>query len=180
LEVIQKCDNCQRHAPIPILPKNNLIPVSTSWPFQKWGIDIVGPFSEAPGKIRFLIVAIDYFSKWVEAKPLATITGQKVKRFVWENIMCRFGLPHEIVSDNGKQFEDNPFKTWCEQLKITQIFTSVAHPQANGQVERVNISIVEGIKIRLGKEKRVMAGTITTCPMGAPYNTQDKQQRNSF
>jgi transposase InsO family protein len=81
---------------------------------------------------RFLIVAIDYFTKWTEAKPLATITGQQVKRFVWENIVCRFGLPHEIVSDNGKQFADNPFKTWCEQLKITQIFTFVAHPQANG------------------------------------------------
>ncbi|GKB71096.1 reverse transcriptase domain-containing protein [Tanacetum coccineum] len=60
--------------------------------------------------------AIDYFTKWIEAKPVATITGAQVKKFVWDNIVCRFGLPGEIISDNGKQFRDNPFKDWCEKL----------------------------------------------------------------
>ena len=58
----------------------------------------------------FLIVAIDYFTKWIEAKAVASITGNQVKRFVWDNIVCRFGLPGEIISDNGKQFCDNPFR----------------------------------------------------------------------
>ncbi|XP_076894831.1 uncharacterized protein LOC143547243 [Bidens hawaiensis] len=145
LREIQKCDSCQIYAPITRQPKLNLIPVSSSWPFQKWGINLVGPFPEGSRKARFLVVAIDYFTKWVEAKPLTTITGQQVKRFVWENIVCRFGLPHSIISDNGKQFANGPFKDWCHQLKIKQIFTYVAHPQANGQVERANRSIVEGI-----------------------------------
>ncbi|GKE23475.1 reverse transcriptase domain-containing protein, partial [Tanacetum coccineum] len=65
-----------------------------------------------PSKVKFLIVAIDYFTKWIEAKPVATITGNQVKKFVWDNIVCRFGLPGEIISDNGKQFRDNPFKDW--------------------------------------------------------------------
>ncbi|GJT77637.1 reverse transcriptase domain-containing protein [Tanacetum coccineum] len=82
----------------------------------KWGIDISGPFWEGQGKVKFLIVAIDYFTKWIEAKPVATITGNQVKKFVWDNIVCRFGLPGEIISDNGKQFRDNPFKDWCEKL----------------------------------------------------------------
>nr|GEX18629.1 reverse transcriptase domain-containing protein [Tanacetum cinerariifolium] len=60
---------------------------------ENWGRDILGPLPEGPGKIKFIIVAIDYFTKWMEAKPLAKITGKKVKKFIWENIVCRFGLP---------------------------------------------------------------------------------------
>nr|GEX14673.1 reverse transcriptase domain-containing protein [Tanacetum cinerariifolium] len=71
-----------------------------------------------PGKVKFLIVAIDYFIKWIEAKPVATITGAQIKKFVWDNIVCRFGLLGEIVSDNEKQFRDNLFKDWYEKLCI--------------------------------------------------------------
>ncbi|GJR14809.1 reverse transcriptase domain-containing protein [Tanacetum coccineum] len=115
---------------------------------------IAGPFPEGPGKVKFLIVAMDYFTKWIEAKPVATITGNQVKKFVWENIVCRFGLPGEIISDNGKQFRDNPFKDWCEKLCIQQHFASVKHPQMNGLVERANRSPGEGIKARLGKDNK--------------------------
>ncbi|GJU75223.1 reverse transcriptase domain-containing protein [Tanacetum coccineum] len=104
-------------------------------------------------KVKFLIVAIDYFTKWIEAKPVATITGNQVKKFVWDNIVCRFGLPGEIVSDNGKQFCENPFKDWCEKLSIRQCFASVKHPQTNGLVERANRSLGEGIKARLDERK---------------------------
>ncbi|GKD33905.1 reverse transcriptase domain-containing protein [Tanacetum coccineum] len=76
--------------------------LSKQVPWTKWGIDIAGPFPEGPGKVKFLIVAIDYFTKWIEAKAVATITGNQVKKFVWDNIVCRFGLPGEIISDNGK------------------------------------------------------------------------------
>ncbi|GJX09467.1 reverse transcriptase domain-containing protein [Tanacetum coccineum] len=81
---------------------------------REW-IDIAGPFLEGPGKVKFLIVAVDYFTKWIEAKPVTIITDNQVKKFVWDNIVCRFGLPGEIVSDNGKQFRDNPFKD-CKDL----------------------------------------------------------------
>ncbi|GJV63034.1 reverse transcriptase domain-containing protein [Tanacetum coccineum] len=70
------------------------------------GIDIAGPFPEGPSKVKFLIVVIDYFTKWIEAKPVTTITGNQVKMFVWDNIVCRFCLPGEIISYNGKQFRD--------------------------------------------------------------------------
>ncbi|GJV91692.1 reverse transcriptase domain-containing protein [Tanacetum coccineum] len=84
---------------------------------------------------------MDYFIKWIEAKAVSTITSNQVKTFIWDNIVCRFGLPGEIVSDNGKQFSDNPFKDWCEKLNITQRFASVKHPQSNGLVERANRSL---------------------------------------
>ncbi|GJS23014.1 reverse transcriptase domain-containing protein [Tanacetum coccineum] len=150
--LIKACQECQVHKPVPRNPQEKLNPITSPWPFYKWGIDIAGPFPEGPGKVKFLIVAMDYFTKWIEAKPVATITGNQVKKFVWENIVCRFGLPGEIISDNGKQFRDNPFKDWCEKLCIQQHFASVKHPQTNGLVERANRSLREGIKARLGKE----------------------------
>nr|GEW69166.1 hypothetical protein [Tanacetum cinerariifolium] len=106
------------HHPVPWNPQEKLTTIISPWPFYKWGIDIAGPFLKGLGKVKLLIVAMDYFTKCIEAKTVATITGTQVKKFVWDNIVCRFGLPGEIVSDNGKQFRDNPFKDWCEKLRI--------------------------------------------------------------
>nr|GEW48576.1 reverse transcriptase domain-containing protein [Tanacetum cinerariifolium] len=87
------------------------------------GIDIVGPFPEGPGKVKFLIVAIDYFTKWIKAKPVATITGNQIKKIMWDNIVCRFGLPGAIISDNGKYLGegikarlDARSNNWMEEL----------------------------------------------------------------
>ncbi|XP_071729067.1 uncharacterized protein [Rutidosis leptorrhynchoides] len=119
-----------------------MILIQAAWPFCKWGIDIVGPFPKGVGNVKFLVVAIDYFTEWIEAKPLSTITERKILTFVWEDIVCQFGLPHEIASDNGTQFAHNPFKDWCIDMDIQQSLTSVAYPQSNGQVEVINRDIV--------------------------------------
>ncbi|GJW36473.1 reverse transcriptase domain-containing protein [Tanacetum coccineum] len=111
------------------LPKQDMISVTAAWPFIKWGIDIVGPLREALRRVKFLTVAVDYFTKWVEAKPLASVTREHVERFVWEHIVFRFGIPQMIVSDNKTQFEEGVFPQFCEKLKIKQAFTSVYHPQ---------------------------------------------------
>ncbi|GJU50194.1 reverse transcriptase domain-containing protein [Tanacetum coccineum] len=140
-KLIRECDSCQVHRPVPRNPHQNLAPITSPWPFYKCGIDIAGPFLEGPGKVKLLIVAIDYFIKWIEAKPVTAITRAQIKKFVWNNIVCRFGLPREINTDNEKQFRDNPFKDWCEKLCIRQCFASVKHPQANGLVERENRSL---------------------------------------
>nr|GEW20934.1 BURP domain protein RD22-like [Tanacetum cinerariifolium] len=152
--MIRACNDCQRHRPVTRNPQQPLTPITAPWPFYKWGIDIAGPFPKGLGKVKFLIVAMDYFTKWIEAKAVATITGNQVKKFVWNNIVCRFGLSGEIVSDNGKQFSDNPFKDWCDKLNIIQRFTLVKHSQSNGLVERANQSLGEGIKARLGEENK--------------------------
>ncbi|GKD71701.1 reverse transcriptase domain-containing protein, partial [Tanacetum coccineum] len=99
------------------------------------------------------LLAMDYFTKWIEAKAVATITGNQVKKFVWDNIVCRFGLLGEIVSDNDKQFSDNPFKDWCEKLNIIQHFASVKQPQSNGLVERANRSLEAVIPVEIGMPK---------------------------
>ncbi|GKB46454.1 reverse transcriptase domain-containing protein [Tanacetum coccineum] len=70
-EVVDKCDSCQIHAPVPKLPKTRLTSIMAPWPIYQWGLDILGPRPEGPGKLKFIIVAIDYFTKWMKAKPLA-------------------------------------------------------------------------------------------------------------
>ncbi|XP_076908898.1 uncharacterized protein LOC143565958 [Bidens hawaiensis] len=81
VQEIRKCDSCQRHAPNTLRRKNELLPVTSAWPFQKWSTDIMGRFPEALGRVKFLIVAIYYFTKWVEAKPVASITAASIKKF---------------------------------------------------------------------------------------------------
>ncbi|XP_071714774.1 uncharacterized protein [Rutidosis leptorrhynchoides] len=104
-------------------------------------------------RIKVTVPIYEVVNEWVEAKALAKITGENVKKFVWHDIVCRYGVPNEIVSDNGKQFVENPFRSWCEELGIKQNFTFVAQPQANGQVEVTNKEIVAGIKTHLGLSK---------------------------
>ncbi|GKB03608.1 reverse transcriptase domain-containing protein, partial [Tanacetum coccineum] len=79
IEVIQSCDACQIYSPISRLPKQDMTLVMAAWLVIQWGIDIVGLLPEALGKVKFIIVAIDYFTKWVEAKPLASITRKHVE-----------------------------------------------------------------------------------------------------
>ncbi|GJT92131.1 reverse transcriptase domain-containing protein [Tanacetum coccineum] len=110
------------------------------------GIDIVGPFPEGPGKVKFLIVAMDYFTKWIDCKPSRPLRNQIKKSY--GHLVCRFGIPGEIISNNGKQFRDDPFKDLCEKLCINQHFASVKHPQTKGP-KRANSSLGEGIKARL-------------------------------
>ncbi|GJY86322.1 reverse transcriptase domain-containing protein [Tanacetum coccineum] len=160
-EEVDKCDSCQIHSPIPRLPKTHMTSIMAPWPFYQWGMDILGPLTPARGGAKFVIVAIDYFTKWIEAKPLVKITGKEVIRFVMDNIICRFGLPRIMVTDNGAQLVNEPFKGWCTRFKIQQMNTSVAHPQANGLVERANRSLMEGIKTRLGRER---AGWVDELP----------------
>nr|GEU91387.1 hypothetical protein [Tanacetum cinerariifolium] len=97
-ELIRACDDCQAHAYVPRLPKADMISVTSAWPFMKWGIDIVGPLSEGPGRVKYLIVATDYFTKWMEAKPLATITVGRANRSLLRGIKTKLengGLAYE-------------------------------------------------------------------------------------
>ena len=100
-EYVKKCDRCQKHAPVVRQPPEMLTSINSPIPFAMWGMDILGPFPMATAQRKFLIVAIDYFTKWIEAKPLAKITTKQVAQFLWENIMCRYGIPRILVTDNG-------------------------------------------------------------------------------
>lgn len=90
-------------------PPDTLHTIVSPWPFAQLGMDIVGPFPPGRAQKKFLLVAIDYFTKWVEAEPLASITTAQVQRFCWK-LICKFGLPKTIITDNGRQFMDRKLK----------------------------------------------------------------------
>jgi len=91
-------------------------------------MDILGPFSPDKGQVKFLIVAVDYFTKWIKAKLLTTITTQQVQQFVWKNIICRYGVPHTIITDNAREFIDKDLAKFYIGLGIKHITSSVEHP----------------------------------------------------
>ncbi|XP_062094106.1 uncharacterized protein LOC133800161 [Humulus lupulus] len=115
MDYIKKCDKFQRFTNIPRAPPK--------WPFAVWGIDLMRPYA---------IVVVDYFTKWVEAKPLATITSKKALDFVIKNIVFQYGLPRKIVSANGLQLDSKIFTNFCQWHGFINSFSSVAHLQANG------------------------------------------------
>jgi transposase InsO family protein len=94
-----------------------------------WGTDILGPFPASAGQAKWIIVAIDYFTKWIEAEALSNISADQVKKFYWRKIICRFGLPKYIVSDNGTQFASEKVVQFCKGKGIQNTFISVEHPR---------------------------------------------------
>ena len=113
----------------------------------------MGQFPKAVGNKKYLLVDTNYFTKWVEAEPLANIRDMDAKRFVWKNIITRFGVPHVLISNNGLQFDGKMFRRYCGELGITNKYSTPAYPQGNGQAEAVNKVIVSGLKKRLDDVK---------------------------
>jgi hypothetical protein len=79
-------------------------------------MDLIGPLPTAQGNYRFAAVAVDYFTKWVEEKPLMNIKAPTIQKFFWQNIICKFGVPRELTVDNGKQFDYYTFREYCKTL----------------------------------------------------------------
>ena len=140
---------CAKHTPTGGI----LNPLSNSWPFAQWGLDIVGPFPKVVGNKKYLLVGTDYFTKWVEAEPLANIRDVDAKRFIWKNIVTRFGVPYVLISDNGLQFDSKTFRSYYGELGITNRYSTPAYPQGNRQAEAINKVIVNGLKKRLDDVK---------------------------
>ena len=149
MELVQKCKICQKHAQIPHLPSESLTSITSPWPFQQWGLDLLGPLLIGKGQCKFIVVRVDYFTKWVEAEPLATITEQKVRNFVWRSIICKFGIPKSLVSNNGKQFDNPKFRDFYAELRIKNYYSSPAHPQSNGQAEVTIRTLKAALKTKL-------------------------------
>ena len=99
-DFIKRCDKCQKYGNAHRILGEKMTIITSLWPFAQWDIDIVGPLSEGKRQVKFFLVIIDYFTKWIEVEALATITKEKVQGFVWKNIVCKFGILRMIISDN--------------------------------------------------------------------------------
>ena len=146
--IVRTCKGCQFFARQAHVPAHDLRTIPLSWPFACWGLDLVGPLAKAPGGFEWLVVAIDKFTKWIEAQPLVNARAENLVKF-FDGIVHRYGVPHEIITDLGSVFTSETFQDYCDKNLIEVHYASVAHPQANGQVEKANGLLLQGLKPRL-------------------------------
>ncbi|XP_017225028.1 uncharacterized protein LOC108201246 [Daucus carota subsp. sativus] len=131
-EFAKHCHPCQLYGPMNHRASVSFTPSVSPCPFFMWGMDIVGPLPKALGQKQFIIVAVDYHTKWVEAKALARIRETEVIHFFMEFIVFRFGVSRIVVTDNGSQFTGKDFESTLSQLEVKHTKSSLAYPQANG------------------------------------------------
>jgi hypothetical protein len=107
----------------------------------------LGPFPHATGGFEFLYVALDKFTKWLEVEPVRKVTAQSAMKFL-KGLVCHFGVPTRVITDNGTQFTSRAFMQYVQNLGSKISFASIAHPWSNGQAERMNAEVLRGLKTR--------------------------------
>jgi transposase InsO family protein len=147
-KVVRTCERCQFYARKTNLPAHALQTIPVTWSFAGCGLDIVGPLRKAPRGNTHLLVAVDKFSKWIEARPITNLRAEQVVSF-FTDIIHRFGVPNSIITDNGSQFTGRKFLEFCDDHHIRVVWAAVAHPQTKGQVECANGMILQGLKPRI-------------------------------
>ncbi len=138
---VKTCDDCQRRGR---LQKNNIIhPISAKAPFQRIGIDIVGLLPITRRGNHYIVMAMDYFTKWPIAKALKEATAKAVSKFIYQKIICEHGCPEVLQSDRGTHFVNRVIEDLTEKFRIKHHLSSPYHPQTNGLVERFNQTLCE-------------------------------------
>ncbi|RDX86918.1 Pol polyprotein, partial [Mucuna pruriens] len=136
---VRKCTKCQIYANRLNAAPSALHNLTAPWPFSMWGIDVIGLIeSKASNGHRFILVAIDYFTKWVEAASYSSVPRNTVVRFIKRDIICRYGLPAHIITDNGTNLNNKMMTELCEQFRITHHNSTPYRPKMNGAVEAAN------------------------------------------
>ena len=138
----RKCHKCQIYADKIHVPPSPLHVMVSPWPFSMWGMNVIGPITpKALNGHRFIFVVIDYFTKWVEAASYASVTKLVVSRFIKKEIICRYGLPERIISDNALNLNNDMMRDVCTQFKIKHHNSASYRPKMNGAVEAANKNV---------------------------------------
>nr|XP_009626301.1 protein NYNRIN-like [Nicotiana tomentosiformis] len=139
---MQKCHQCQIHGDFIWVPPNKLNVMGSPWPFAAWGMDLIGPIEPvASNRHRFILVAIDYFTKWVEASLYKAVTKNMVAYFLRNNIVCKFGIPELIITNNAANLNSDLTREICEKFKIVHRNSTAYVTQINRAVEAANKNI---------------------------------------
>jgi transposase InsO family protein len=153
-DVVCRCEGCQFYARQTHLPVQALQTIPITWTFIVWHLDMVGPLRQAPGGFTHLLVAVDKFSKWIEARPIMNVCSEEAVAF-FTDIIYRFGIPNMIITDNGTQFTGKKFVNFCDDNNIRVDWSTVAHLNINDQVERANNMIFQGLKPHIFKRLKI-------------------------
>ncbi|XP_057803083.1 uncharacterized protein LOC131018370 [Salvia miltiorrhiza] len=154
LDYAQRCQACQFHANLIHQPPEPLHPTVASWPFDAWGMDVVGPLTKSSGGHLYILAATDYFSKWAEALPLKEVKKETVADFIKTHIIYRYGVPRYIITDNGTPFSNTLINKLCEKFRFKQRKSSMYNAPANGLAEAFNKTLCNLLKKVVAKTKR--------------------------
>ncbi|XP_040369471.1 uncharacterized protein LOC121051315 [Rosa chinensis] len=155
------CEDCQAHGPVQHVPNIPMQPIIKPWPARGWALDLIGmihPHSSLQHK--FIIVATDFFTKWVEAEPLKEASGNTIRQFIFRNILYRFGIPEVLVSDRGAEFMGGPVEQLVNDFGIQFLHSTPYYAQSNGQAEASNKIIITLLKKMLVENHRQWHDTL--------------------
>jgi hypothetical protein len=138
VEFVKTYHTCQVQANLIHSHPTTLQNMATPWPFHTWLLDLISPINPASEGYIWILVATKYFTKWVEAIPFEKATGTAIANFIWEYIICRFGIPHKIVTDNGTHFINKDVRAMTKHYRMKHLKSSLYYPQGNGQAEATN------------------------------------------
>ncbi|GKV20245.1 hypothetical protein SLEP1_g30401 [Rubroshorea leprosula] len=137
------CKACQIHGPLQRVPASELHPIVKPWPFRGWAIDLIGKvYPPSTRGHSFIIVATDYFTKWVEAKPMKKVDQTDIIKFLKEEIIHRFGLPETVTSDQGTVFVGAQVEAFAKEMGFRLLTSTPHYAQANGQAEASNRIVI--------------------------------------
>ena len=149
------CQGCQKFGNVQRAPASAMNPIIKPWPFRGWRIDLIGQIYPPSSKNhKFILVATDYFTKWVDAIPLKTVTSKLMIEFVKEHIVYRFGTPQTITTDEGSMFISEEFGEFAASMGIKLLNSSPYYAQANGQAEASNKGIIKLIKMKIEEQQK--------------------------
>jgi hypothetical protein len=139
MKFAKKCHQCQIHADFIHQPHEPIYPTKMAWPFEMWGMDVIGPIHPPSSKWhRFILAVTDYFSKWSEVVALKEVKAENVEDFIRNNLIYHFGVPSRIISDNGTSFKNKQLEKLFPKFKIKHHFSTAYNPSMNGQAEAFN------------------------------------------
>src|ERR1041385_7187134 len=148
-DIMRRCMACHKFSGRPHTPASEFKTIPPSWPFAIWRLHMVVPLKKSSkGGITHLLVAVNEFTKWIEAAPITSTTTLTAANLI-KSIIFKFGKPHNIITDNGTNPKAEELQKLCEELGIKINYASVANPRSNGQVEKANGLICRGLKKRL-------------------------------
>ncbi|KAL0419233.1 UNVERIFIED_CONTAM: hypothetical protein Sradi_1336800 [Sesamum radiatum] len=154
MDYARRCQACQFPANLIHQPPEPLHPTVASWPFDAWGLDVVGPFTKSFGGHLYILAAIDYFSKWAEAVPLKEVKKENVADFIRTHIIYRHGVPRYIITDNGKPFCNSLIDKLCQKFVFKKRNSSMYYAAANGLAEAFIKILCNLLKKVVAKSKR--------------------------
>ncbi|CAJ2637725.1 unnamed protein product [Trifolium pratense] len=148
IDFAKGCQECQKHAGVQHVPASELHSIIKPWPFRGWALDLIGEIKPASSKNqKYIIVGVDYFTKWIEAIPLPNVDQEEVISFIQNHIIYRFGIPETITTDQGSVFTGRKMQEFARQTGFKLLTSTPYYAQANVEIYLQSIRIQRQMEI---------------------------------